>query len=314
MPASAVFDLHCDTLTAFMDPTRCRDTLDDPLSSFALSKIPQGVSWCQCCAIFIPDGLTPKEAEGYYAFHQRSFIRQMGCLSSQVLPCRTADDICRAWDCGKAAVILTVENGAALGGRLERIERLARDGVRMMTLTWNGENELGSGHETDRGLSSFGKAAVQALERQGILVDVSHLNDQGFEDLLDISEKPFVASHSNARSVCGHRRNLTDWQIREMAARGCLIGLNYYSPFLRSDGCPAGLDDLYRHAAHFLDLGAENCLALGSDFDGADLPPCLDSPSKAAGLWDYLTGRHIPPTLVQKIMYQNALNFFRAGL
>ena len=189
MPASAVFDLHCDTLTAFMDPTRCRDTLDDPLSSFALSKIPQGVSWCQCCAIFIPDGLTPKEAEGYYAFHQRSFIRQMGCLSSQVLPCRTADDICRAWDCGKAAVILTVENGAALGGRLERIERLARDGVRMMTLTWNGENELGSGHETDRGLSSFGKAAVQELERQGILVDVSHLNDQGFEDLLDISKR-----------------------------------------------------------------------------------------------------------------------------
>lgn len=314
MPASAVFDLHCDTLTAFMDPTRCRDTLDDPLSSFALSKIPQGVSWCQCCAIFIPDGLTPKEAEGYYAFHQRSFIRQMGCLSSQVLPCRTADDICRAWDCGKAAVILTVENGAALGGRLERIERLARDGVRMMTLTWNGENELGSGHETDRGLSSFGKAAVQELERQGILVDVSHLNDQGFEDLLDISEKPFVASHSNARSVCGHRRNLTDWQIREMAARGCLIGLNYYSPFLRSDGCPAGLEDLYRHAAHFLDLGAENCLALGSDFDGADLPPCLDSPIKEAGLWDYLTGRRIPPTLVQKIMYQNALNFFRAGL
>lgn len=122
----------------------------------------------------------------------------MGCLSSQVLSCRTADDICQAWDCGKAAVILTVENGAALGGRLERIERLARDGVRMMTLTWNGENELGSGHETDRGLSSFGKAAVQELERQGILVDVSHLNDQGFEDLLDISEKPFVASHSNA--------------------------------------------------------------------------------------------------------------------
>lgn len=100
-----------------------------------------------------------------------------------------------------------------------------------------------------------------------------------------------------------------------MAARGCLIGLNYYSPFLRSDGCPAGLDDLYRHAAHFLDLGAENCLALGSDFDGADLPPWIwDSPIKAAGLWDYLTGRRIPPTLVQKIMYQNALNFFRAGL
>lgn len=314
MVPTAVIDLHCDTLTAFMAPTRCRDTLDDPCSSFALSKVPQGVRWCQCCAIFIPDGLTPKEAGDYYAFHQRSFVRQMGYLSSQVLPCRTADDICRAWDCGKVAVILTVENGAALSGRLERIEQLAQDGVRMMTLTWNGENELGSGHETDRGLSPFGKAAVQELERRGILVDVSHLNDQGFEDLLDISEKPFVASHSNARSVCGHRRNLTDWQIREMVARGGLIGLNYYSPFLRSDGCPADLDNLYCHVAHFLDLGAENCLALGSDFDGADLPPCLDSPTKVAGLWDYLTGRCIPSTLVQKLMYQNALDFFQSGL
>ena len=128
----------------------------------------------------------------------------------------------------------------------------------MLTLTWNGENPLGSGHATDHGLSPPGREAVPRLEEAGILIDVSHLNDPGFYQLLDLVHRPFVASHSNARSVCGHRRNLTDWQIREMAARGCLIGLNYYSPFLRSDGCPAGLDDLYRHAAHFLDLGAEN--------------------------------------------------------
>ena len=205
--------------------------------------------------------------------------------------------------------MLTVENGSALAGRLERIETLAKDGVRMLTLTWNGENELGSGNETDHGLSPFGREAVRELERQGILVDASHLNDRGFDDLLGVAEKPFVASHSNARAVCGHKRNLTDEQIRELVRRKCLIGLNFYSAFLREDGCPATPDDLWRHAVHFLELGAEHCLALGSDADGADLPPCLDGPSAFAGLYQYFLDRGLPPALADRIFWKNALSF-----
>lgn len=301
----ALIDLHCDTLTA--PGNGC--SLDDPCHHFALSKIPQGVRWCQCCAIFIPDELKGDSAVACYDRYRRNFDRQMETLSRKVLPCRTAADVEAAWAAGKAAAVLTVENGSALAGRLDRIETLARDGVRMLTLTWNGENELGSGNETDHGLSEFGREAVRELERQGIWVDASHLNDRGFDDLLDVAEKPFAASHSNARAVCGHKRNLTDEQIREMVRRGCLIGLNFYNAFLREGGCPATLDDLWRHAAHFLELGAENCLALGSDADGADLPPCLDSPGAFAGLYGYFLDRGLSPALADRIFWKNALSF-----
>lgn len=303
-----VFDLHCDTLTAFMSPLRCRDTLDDPCSAFALSKV-QTIPWCQCCAVFVPDGLTPQEALGYYRFHRNSFRRQVENCSGQALACTTAEEVTAAWDQKKTALVLTVENGSLLGTGLELVEKLRRDGVKMLTLTWNGENALGSGHETDHGLTPLGREAVLALEKAGIVVDVSHLNDAGFRDVLDTTQKPFAASHSNARAVCPHRRNLEDWQIREMVMRNCIIGLNYYSPFLHCDGTDADFDDLYRHICHFLELGAENCLALGSDFDGADLPPCLDDCTKVPALGEYLLDRGLGRPLVEKLFWKNALAF-----
>lgn len=309
----ALIDLHCDTLTAFTAPGRCQNTLDDPCAALSLSRLPRSVRWCQCFAIFVPDGLTPEEASAYYRRHQQSFVRQMACFAPRAAPCRTASDIEAAWDQGKTAALLTVENGAALAGDLGRVDALAQDGVRMMTLTWNGENQIGSGHVSDHGLTSFGKALIPRMEGVGILVDVSHLNDRGFDDLLEVARKPFVASHSNARAVCPHKRNLTDGQIRELAARRCLIGLNYYVNFLREDGCPT-LEDLFAHVDHFLTLGAEECLALGSDFDGADLPAWLNGPEKAAGLYGEFLKRGYAPALCDKIFFGNALSFFRENL
>ena len=304
-----VFDLHCDTLTAFMSPLRCQDTLDDPCSAFALSKV-QTIPWCQCCAVFVPDGLTPQEALGYYRYHRRSFQRQLLDRACQASACTTEEDVTAAWEQKKTALVLTVENGSLLGAGLEHVEELRRDGVRMVTLSWNGENALGSGHETDHGLTPLGKEAVRALEEAGIVVDVSHLNDAGFRDVLEAAQKPFAASHSNARAVAPHKRNLTDNMIREMVRRECLIGLNYFVAFLREDRNVESLDDLYRHVDHFLSLGAEKCLALGSDFDGAQLPECLDSPAKAAGIYEYLLSRNIPEPVASGILYQNALDFF----
>lgn len=141
---------------------------------------------------------------------------------------------------------------------------------------------------------------------------MSHLNDPGFYQLLDLVHRPFVASHSNARGVCPHPRNLTDDQIRQMVSRRCLIGLNYYTRFLREDGQPE-LGDLMRHIDHFLALGAENCLALGSDFDGADLPQFLSSPTKAAGLYGELAERY-GTALCDQLFYGNTMRFFEENL
>ena len=311
----AIIDLHCDTLTDCMyAASEIPDTLDAPARSLSLSNIPEDVHWAQFFAVFLPDRLRGEEAVRFFDASHENFERQMQKFSSRVSPCRNVADMERAWAAGKTAAFLSVENGSAFAGDLSRIEKLKRQGVCAVTLTWNGENELGSGNVTDRGLTDFGRAAVREMERCGILADVSHLNDAGLEDVFETAEKPFVATHSNARAICAHKRNLTDAQVKEMVRRGCLIGLNYYGVFLRDDGNVRSLDDLYRHIAHFFDLGAQKDLALGSDFDGADLPECLSSPEKIAEAYGYLLSRGLTQQEIDGIFYDNARAFLRANL
>ena len=308
----AVIDLHCDTLT---EKTRDgADTLDDGAKAFSLSALPEGARWAQCFAIFIPDELRAQAAIDFYDRWRAEFARQTAKFADRVLPCRGAADMEAAWAAGKAAAFLTVENGSVLAGEPERVALLAKQGVRAVTLTWNGENELGSGSATDKPLTPVGRRAVREMERSGVLVDASHLNDRGFFDLLDVAQKPFLVTHSNARAVCAHKRNLTDGMIRELARRDCLIGLNYYVRFLRDDGAPCTLDDLYRHAMHFFELGAERCLALGSDFDGAEVPPCLSSPARMPELYDYLLARGVSEEDADGIFWKNAQAFLRQNL
>lgn len=311
MKPYALMDLHCDTLTGCGRPD-CfgLDTLDDSTQVLSLSALPQEVHWGQCYAIFLPDQLRGSSAAAFYHQNHQNFCRQMAKFSHRVTPCRTSPDMQAAWAQGKTAAFLTVENGSALAGDLERISLLARDGVRAMTLVWNGENELGSGHSTEHGLSAFGRNAIPMLEQYKIWIDVSHLNDVGFYDLLDVAEKPFLATHSNARSICENKRNLTDDMIRKMVKRGCLIGLNYYTRFLRDDGQSPSPEDLFRHIAHFFQLGAGSLLALGSDFDGADLPDWLNTPGKVLSLYQFLQDRGLSRTEVDGIFFQNALRFW----
>ena len=311
----ALIDLHCDTLTDCMYAgSNIIDTLDDPARTLSLTSIPKDIHWAQFFAVFVPDELREEKAIRFFDDACANFDRQMEKFGDRVAPCRNADDMEKAWAAGKTAAFLTIENGSALAGDLSRDHTLAEQGVRAITLTWNGENELGSGHTTDHGMSEFGKAAVREMEKENILVDVSHLNDPGFADLLEVATKPFVATHSNARAICAHKRNLTDVQIKEMVRRGCLIGLNYYGPFLRDGGAVRSLDDVYRHVAHFFDLGARKNLTLGSDFDGAVLPPCLDSPEKAADFYEYLLSRGVSQQDADGIFFENACTFLRKNL
>ena len=316
MNSYGLIDLHCDTLAEYWKyaHTGNPDTLDDPGRVLSLSNMPKDVHWAQFYAVFIPDEECGQAAIDYFEKNRANFYRQMEKFGDRVAPCRNADDMEKAWAAGKTAAFLTIENGSALAGDLSRVHTLAEQGVRAITLTWNGENELGSGHTTDHGMSEFGKAAVREMEKENILVDVSHLNDPGFADLLEVATKPFVATHSNARALCSHKRNLTDDMIREMVRRDCLIGLNYFVKFLRDDGDVKSLDDLYRHAMHFFELGARKNLALGSDFDGSVLPERLNTPAKAASFYEYLLSRGISQEDADGVFYKNAQAFFHKNL
>lgn len=312
----AIIDLHCDTLTGCgcYAPQPGTDSLNDPRKMLSLDGLPENVHWAQFFAIFIPDELRGQEAIGFFEKFHREFQQQTRNYSHKILSCRTWREISDAWDQHKTAGILAVENGSVLAGRLERVQTLADAGVRALTLTWNGENELGSGNATEHGLTPLGREAIPELERAGILADVSHLNDAGLEDVLKLARKPFLATHSNARAVCPHKRNLTDEQIRELVRRGCLIGLNYSVHFLKEGGQGAGLDDLMRHVEHFFRLGAESCLALGSDYDGTDVPPELDRAGRAPALLDYFLARGLSQRQAEGILYQNAQAFFQKNL
>lgn len=314
MRSSGIIDLHCDTLTAFHDSTGMTNSLDHPKAMWSLSNLPKGKNWAQCVAIYLPDTLSQEEAIAYYDQSQRSFVRQTQLFCSRSAQCRTGEEIEQAWAQGKTALILTVENGSVLAGDMQRVGLLARDGVKMMSLTWNGENEIGSGNVTDHGLSAFGKEVIPALERCNIIADTSHLNDAGMEDFLAIATKPFVASHSNARAICNHSRNLTDEHIKEMVKRKCLIGLNYCIRFLREGGIGVELSDFLAHIEHFLALGAQDCLALGSDFDGTDVPEFAKSPQAIAELEQLLLSHGISQEICEKLFYKNALTFFKNNL
>ena len=315
MYPNALIDLHCDTLTDWKyTSTGNADSLDDPARMLSLSTIPPQVNWAQFYAIFIPDEEHGADAIAYFDYNNQNFLRQMDKFADRVAPCRTCDDMEQAWAVGKTAAFLTVENGSVLAGDMNRVKTIADAGVRALTLVWNGENEIGSGHTTDHGLSDFGRRVIPELEKHGILLDVSHLNDRGFEELLAVAKKPFVATHSNARTIASHKRNLTDDMIREMVRRECLIGLNYFVKFLRDDHNVESLDDIYRHTMHFFALGAQKNLALGSDFDGAVVPDCLNTPAKSAELYEYYLSRGLSETDAQGIMYDNARNFFRKNL
>ena len=315
MNSYGLIDLHCDTLPDWKYAnTGNPDTLDDPGRVLQLSNMPNDVHWAQFYAVFIPDEERGDAAIAYFEKNRINFYRQMEKFSDRVAPCRNAADMEKAWAENKTAAFLTIENGSALAGDITRVHTLAEQGVRAITLTWNGENELGSGHTTDHGLSEFGKEAVREMEKEGILVDVSHLNDHGFADLLEVAAKPFVATHSNARALCSHKRNLTDDMIREMVRRDCLIGLNYFVKFLRDDGEVHSLDDIYRHTMHFFELGGKKNLALGSDFDGSLLPECLNTPAKAASIYEYLISRGVSQEDADGVMYKNAQEFFRKNL
>ena len=306
-----VFDLHCDTM-AVIEGKNLSLAANDLHIDLARAE---GIdTYAQCYAVFVPDSLRGREAADYVERVAARFTREMAENAGLIAPCRAPGDLTRAEEAGKHAGILTVESAAGLGGDLSRVARWPQLGVRMCTLTWNGENELGRGvlAPGDTGLTDFGRRAVKAFESAGILVDISHASPELFWDVAAMAQKPLVASHSNAKAICGHPRNLTREQFLAIRDSGGLVGLNYYTAFLNNDPARAGMEDLLRHAAYFLPLGGEEPLALGGDMDGSQLPEDMaDGLGSLPRLYALFT-RAFGQQLTDKIFYGNAARVFRA--
>ena len=206
--------------------------------------------------------------------------------------------------------VFSIEGGEILQGSLERFAEFdAAARVRMIALTWNFENEIGhpAKNGPEGGLKPFGLSLVREMNRKGVLCDVSHLNEAGFWDVIEHSTLPPVASHSNARALCEHTRNLTEAQIRAVIEKKGYIGVNFYSAFL-ANGRAATLEDVYRHVDAILQLGGEDVVGFGSDFDG------LANPADFPALLNFLAARGgYAPEVLEKIAGGNLFRVLKAA-
>ena len=274
-----IVDLHCDTIMECM--LKGQGLAGRP-GHINLEKLQKAGSMAQCFALFTISNDMQDEfgyhGEVYDTYNKmyEIFSREMELNKDVIRQVRSAEDILKNNAEGKLSAILTIEDCIFVEGKMERIEEMAKRGVKMASLTWNYENSIGYPNSKDaelhkRGLKPFGIEAVEAMNDLGIIVDVSHLSEGGFWDVIKYSKKPICASHSCARALCDHSRNLTDEQLKAMGETGSVVGVNFYSAFLEKDNLIFTRDEaILKHMVHIKNKAGIETLALGSDFDGID--------------------------------------------
>lgn len=303
-----IYDLHCDTVHKIGEGG-LRRIEGSHVDLERLQKTGYGL---MTFAAFVDAGRTDDPyGDCLRLLHTlREEIAANGDIAAPVL---CAADIAKNEADGRVSALLSVEEGAVIEDEISRIGELYDLGVRMMTFTWNYDNDIATSSrgQSDGGLTPFGYDFLAELERVGIIADVSHLSDAGFYDVAKAATRPFIASHSNARAVCAHERNLTDDMIRIVGQVGGVIGLNFCPPFIGGD---SGLTMLCRHAREIADCGGVECVSLGGDFDGIPdnpaLPDCTATPRLADALRDFgFTSRE-----VDLIMGGNARRFLSENI
>lgn len=296
------FDLHCDTIS---ECERTGQGLRENSLAVSLTRGRYFDCWTQVFALFIPDSLRGEAAFDHAWRLYTCFRAEMGRNRSWAAFCRNAADIERAHREKKCACLLSIEGGSALGGSVEQVDWFYRLGVRMMTLTWDGSNEIGGGSKSSGGLTRYGVQVLDAMEQCGMIIDVSHLNTRTFWDVFRFTHTPLFATHSDCFSVWPHARNLRDEQLRAIIRRGGLIGLNLYPEFL-GPGDP--VKRIQENILHLCDLGGTDNIAFGCDFDGAAMAPGWEYVDDMVCLYCKLSARGLPERLLQKCFYENARN------
>ena len=327
-----VWDLHCDTLHELRRAEQAgspKSLLHNDLH-IDLEKLQAGDYMLQCFAAYVDLADPAPGADPLVTVLEEIdwFKRIMAAYPQQLAPVYRAADIHRNAQVGKISGMLTIEEGGCCKGSLGVLRRLYELGARMMTLTWNYDNELAAPQanpggplvaQTERGLTETGLAFLAEMERLHMILDVSHLSDKGFWDVVEHSTRPFAASHSNCRALSPHTRNLTDEMIRALADKGGIVGLNYFSAFLDRDSshpklCRSTLELIARHAAHFKQVGGVDIISLGSDFDGISGPHELQTAADLPLLADALGKQGFTEDEVEAIYWRNACRFFENNL
>jgi membrane dipeptidase len=315
-------DMHCDTLfRCVADHEQQMHHLPD--SMVDIHRLRTADALLQFFAVFVPLRLSDgsleelpdfKDEELYFEAAHALLEHTVETAPEELEWVLNRETLLKLPDTGKLGVLLTIEDGRVLNGRLQRLLDFYARGVRLITLTWNHENCIGYPNSEnpavmEAGLTDFGREAVLMMNDLGMLVDVSHLSDGGVRDVLRISKKPVVASHSCSRFLNPHPRNISDELLFELAQKGGIVGLNFSPTFLPE--CPqtggiSRISDMVLHLKHMLDVGGEDCVAIGSDFDGLMGTSEISSPLEMEQLFEALVAAGVSERVVEKIAWKNA--------
>ena len=323
-----IVDMHCDTLSVMLENKRQGQPygLECSKNQITLPRMQQSGYLLQNFAAYV--NLAQAENPLLEALELIDlFYTELEKHADAIRPARSWADIEKNQADGVMSALLTGEEGEITLGKSEYLRTLYHLGMRMMTLTWNYENSLGfpnrklsrsdTDHSTDSnsqncGLKEQGITMLAEMEQLGMIIDVSHLSDAGFYDVLNHTTKPFVASHSNARSVCPDLRNLTDDMIQKLADRGGITGINFCQDFL---GTPADsqnyLDQAVVHMKYLMNLGGEEFVALGSDFDGISVYDDFADCSVMPKLIQAMEKASLTSAQIEKICYKNTLRVYK---
>ena len=300
-----MIDLHCDTIMQLLDHPDSGDLYRNTWK-IDIEKLQKAHSKVQDFALFVNLGKT-NDPYGRYEELRNLCTTQIHLYGEHIQHVLSYQDVESVYESGKIGALMSIEEGGVLGGDLDKLKQAYQDGVRLITLTWNYPNGLGEPHcgEQHKKLTPKGIEFVEAMQDLGIIVDCSHLNDAGTEQLGDILDVPFIASHSNAREVTAHTRNLPDNLIKLIANKDGVIGLNFAQSFLGTSSV-SRIDDIVKHGLYLINKGGEDVVALGTDFDGIKPNTEIKDASEMYRLYDAFKEAGLSVEQCEKLFWKNA--------
>ena len=298
-------DTHCDTPMFF--PKNVDFSTRDQQLLVDLHKMTEGHQDATIMVAYLPQ---PTDNPTVFADNIFDKIEAIVAQNSSYISiARTPADLWMNKHRGLKSIMLGIENGIALDGKLENLQHFAERGIVYMTLCHNGDNDIcdsARGNHTHNGVSAFGRQVISEMNRLGIMVDMSHAGEKSFYDALELSTQPIVCSHSSCRALCDHPRNLTDQQMRALAQKGGVMQVTLYNGFLVKDG-EATIEDAMRHLQHAIQVMGIDHVGLGTDFDGDGGIRGLANSSELIHFTRQLMARHFNEDDIQKIWGGNFL-------
>ncbi len=306
----SLIDLHSDTAAELFRRKKSLRTNDLHVS---LENVSVYQHYAEVFAVYTSARLS--DEDGYRRFLEISdhFQSELRTNADRIGFATSSKELSALWQSGKSAAFLAVEDARLLANDPKRIHTLYERGVRFLTLTWKDETCIGGSWNTDSGLTEFGKQTVRDCFALGIVPDVSHASVKTIDDTLLLAHEtghPIIATHSNSRSIFDHGRNLYDRHFEAIRALGGIVGINLYKHHLTDpSGPPATAETIFEHIDHFMELGGENTVCFGCDFDGAELPDEIRNVSDVASVAEVLLRHHYSESLIRKIFWENASDF-----